>query len=199
MDVDSEEGIEYREALKSLIETIVKSGGWVSLPGTFKAVSEGIEKTPAHQHIQDRIKWSTFKHATGGVLLTGKVPAFLAPLPQSQMRSLSCAHILISLHWHPCAGWDLHFFREAPSPIELLQQVAYTAAAVADHGKCSDAPRLEVQVDLLEEGFQYIADRNQIAKYQSLESEFGIPLKGLQFSIMRLLCLLYRQVCHQPI
>lgn len=113
--------------------------------------------------------------------------------------TVSCAHILGSLHWNSNAGWDLHFFRKAPSPIVLLQQIAYTAAAVADHGKSADAPRLEVQVDLLEEAFQYIADRNQITKYQSLESEFGIPLKGLQFSIMRLLCVLYRQVRHQHI
>lgn len=80
-DVDSEEGTEYREALKSLIEAIVKSAGWVSLPGTFEAVSEGIKKTAAHQHIQDRIKWSTFKHATGGMLLPGKMTAFLGPQP----------------------------------------------------------------------------------------------------------------------
>lgn len=67
---------------------------------------------------------------------------------------------------------------------------------MADHGKNADAPRLEVSVDLLEEAFQYIADRKQISTYQCVESEFGIPIKGLQFSIMRLLCVLYRQVRH---
>eukprot|EP00892_Ulva_mutabilis_P010448 jgi/Ulvmu1/7776/UM004_0005.1 len=147
---------EYEEALKCVVETIVKTAGWVSLPSTFESVEEGIRKTEADQHIRERIRWSTFKHATG--------------------------------------GWDWHFFRKSPTPLMLLQQVAYSAAAVADHGKNSSAPRLEVQVDLLEEAFQCVADKKMIPQYKSMESDFGIPLKGLQFSIMRLLCLLYRQL-----
>lgn len=93
------------------------------------------------------------------------------------------------------AGWDLNLWRTTPSPLMLIQQVAYGAAAAADHGKSDSAPRLEVQVDLLEEAFQYVADKNHVQQYKCLETEYGLPLKGLQFSIMRLLCVLYRQVC----
>jgi hypothetical protein len=84
-------------------------------------------------------------------------------------------------------------WRREPSPVELLQEVALGMVAVADKDALRQHPR-EVAVELLEDSFQSLSARKTMGKYKAILEGWDIPIKILQFSIMRMLCVIYRSV-----
>ena len=95
------------------------------------------------------------------------------------------------------AGTDAFemFTYKQPDPFTLLQQAAYgIAGAATDAGKRPDSATPQVLADLLEEVFQCIADEKIVSKFTDLQAKYRMPLKKLQFAVMRMLCILYREV-----
>ena len=92
-----------------------------------------------------------------------------------------------------CAGVDALMFKKAPPAIRLMQQAALGASAVADYAAMPNVPR-DVIVDLLEDVFQTISDTKTLAKFKEECDGWSLDVKKLQFCIMRLLCILYREV-----
>lgn len=87
------------------------------------------------------------------------------------------------------------FANKQPDPFTLLQQAAYgIAGAATDVSKRQEAATLEVLADLLEEVFQCIADEKLVSKFTDVQGKYRMPLKKLQFAVMRMLCVLYREV-----
>jgi hypothetical protein len=84
-------------------------------------------------------------------------------------------------------------FRKDPEPLVLLQQAAYGVAAAVDQSRPAGV-RPEVIVDLLEEVFQCVSDQKTVTKYTPVQAQYGLGIKKLQFAIMRMLCVLYREV-----
>jgi hypothetical protein len=54
---------EYPRALVRIIEEVSKTSGWAKAPA--QEIMEGVKQTPGHKFIDSRIRWSTYKHATG--------------------------------------------------------------------------------------------------------------------------------------
>jgi hypothetical protein len=96
------------------------------------------------------------------------------------------------------AGTDAFemFTRKIPEPLVLLQQAALGCAGIAaDQSKRPDFATPNVLADLLEEVFQCIADEKSISKFTQVQAVYGMPIKKLQFAVMRMLCVIYREVC----
>ncbi|NJR43841.1 MAG: hypothetical protein HC767_15465 [Akkermansiaceae bacterium] len=88
------------------------------------------------------------------------------------------------------------FTKKTPEPFTLLQQAAYgIAGAATDQNKRPDFATPHVLADLLEEVFQCIADEKMVSKFTPVQAEYDMPLKKLQFAVMRMLCVIYREVC----
>jgi hypothetical protein len=81
-----------------------------------------------------------------------------------------------------------------PEPIKVLQQVALGACLVADPRAMANVQR-SVVVDLLEDAFQVISDKKTLTKFKLFGDKRDIDIKNLQFCIMRLLCIIYVEVC----
>lgn len=97
-----------------------------------------------------------------------------------------------------CAGTDAFemFTNKTPKPFELLQQAAYgCAGAATEQNKRPGVAPPHVLADLLEEVFQCIADERCVSKFTDIQGQYGMPIKKLQFGVMRMLCVLYREVC----
>lgn len=87
------------------------------------------------------------------------------------------------------------FTSKVPKPFVLLQQAAYgIAGAATEQNKRPDHATPQVLADLLEEVFQCIADEKSVSKFMDLQAKYGMPIKKMQFAVMRMLCVLYREV-----
>ena len=95
------------------------------------------------------------------------------------------------------SGVDALLFKAGPAPMQLLQQAAFGACAVADAASMPKYARAVV-VDLLEEAFTLISDEKSVQRYQLALKGWSMEGKRLQFCLMRLLCVLYTEVrvCH---
>ena len=84
-------------------------------------------------------------------------------------------------------------FKKAATPMQLLQQAAFGVCAAADPS-AQPCFKREVIIDLLEEVFQCISDQKVLKKYQTAFETWGMPLKRLQFCLMRVLSVIYQEV-----
>jgi hypothetical protein len=95
----------------------------------------------------------------------------------------------------PAAGWDMLLWKAPPTPVQLMQQAALAACAVADPSAIPQTKRQrDVIVDLLEEVFQCISDQKTVLKYKDALEDWDIDIKRFQFCLMRILCVLYAEV-----
>jgi hypothetical protein len=93
----------------------------------------------------------------------------------------------------PFAGIDVLMWKSVPEPIRLLQQAALGACLVADPKAMPHLQR-SIIVDLLEDVFQVISDKKTMKNFKEFGDKWDIDVKHLQFSLMRLLCILYAEV-----
>jgi hypothetical protein len=124
-------------------------------------------------------------------------PVFIRFKIQTSVAPTTIKTSTFTWHLRP-AGTDAFdmFSNKMPEPFVLLQQAALGAAGAAtERRKRPDFASPYVLCDLMEEVFQCVADEKSVSKYTDLQAKYEMPLKEMQFAMMRMLCVVYREVC----